>query len=47
MERAIKEQKEEVYLQGQIVTKHLYEPTNGSPVADPKKDLKKELKDTK
>ncbi len=47
VERAIKEQKEEVYLQGQIVTKHLYEPTNGSPVADPKKDLKKELKDTK
>lgn len=47
VERAIKEQKEEVYLQGQIVTKHLYEPTNGSPVTDPIKDLKKELKDTK
>ncbi|WP_297761223.1 efflux RND transporter permease subunit [uncultured Muriicola sp.] len=47
VERAIKEQKEEVYLQGQIVTKILKEPTNGSPVSDPKKDLEKELKDTK
>jgi multidrug efflux pump subunit AcrB len=47
VERAIKEQKEEVYLQGQIATKLLNEPTNGSPVTDPKKDLDKELKDTK
>jgi multidrug efflux pump subunit AcrB len=47
VERAIKEQKEEVYLQGQMVTNILKEPTNGSPVADPKKDLEKELKDTK
>ncbi len=47
VERAIKEQKEEVYLQGQIVTKILNEPTNGSPVSDPKKELEKDLKDTK
>ncbi len=47
VERAIKEQKEEVHLQGQMVTKLLKEPTNGSPVSDPKKDLEKELKDTK
>jgi len=47
VERAIKEQKEEVHLQGQMVTKLLKEPTNGSPASDPKKDLEKELKDTK
>jgi multidrug efflux pump subunit AcrB len=47
VERAIKEQKEEVHLQGQMVSKLLKEPTNGSPNADPKKDLLKELEDTK
>jgi multidrug efflux pump subunit AcrB len=47
VERAIKEQKEEVYLQGQMITNFLKEPTNGSPVTDPKKELEKELKDTK
>ena len=47
VERAIKEQKEEVYLQGQIATKIFNEPTNGSPAPDPKKDLEKKLEDTK
>lgn len=47
VERAIKEQKEEVYLQGQMATKILTKPTNGSPASDLKKDLEKELKDTK
>jgi multidrug efflux pump subunit AcrB len=47
VERAIKEQKEEVHLQGQMVTKLLKEPTNGSPAFDSKIDLEKELKDTK
>ncbi|MBT8284217.1 MAG: efflux RND transporter permease subunit, partial [Flavobacteriaceae bacterium] len=47
VERAIKEQKEEIHLQDQMVTKLLKEPTNGSTVSDPKKDLEKELEDTK
>ncbi len=47
VERAIKEQKEEVHLQDQMVSKLLKEPTNGSPASDPKKDLEKELEDTK
>ncbi|MBT8291000.1 MAG: efflux RND transporter permease subunit, partial [Muriicola sp.] len=47
VERAIKEQKEEIHLQDQMVTKLLKEPTNGSSVSDPKKDLEKELEDTK
>ncbi len=47
VERAIKEQKEEVYLQGQMATKILNEPSNGFPALDPKKDLEKKLEDTK
>jgi multidrug efflux pump subunit AcrB len=47
VERAIKEQKEEIHLQDQMVTKLLKEPTNGSSVSDPKKDLEKELENTK
>jgi len=47
VERAIKEQKEEIHLQDQMVTRLLKEPTNGSSVSDPKKDLEKELEDTK
>ncbi|MEZ2415790.1 efflux RND transporter permease subunit [Muriicola sp. E247] len=47
VERAIKEQKEEIHLQDQMVTKLLKEPTNGSSVSDPEKDLEKELEDTK
>ncbi|MEY8020866.1 efflux RND transporter permease subunit [Muriicola sp. SD30] len=47
VERAIKEQKEEIHLQDQMVTKLLKEPTNGSSVSDPKKDIEKELEDTK
>ncbi len=47
VERAIKEQKEEVHLQDQMVSKLLKETTNGSPDSDPKKDLLKELEDTK
>lgn len=47
VERAIKEQKEEIHLQEQMVTKLLKESTNGSSVSAPKKDLEKEFEDTK
>jgi len=47
VERAIKEQKEEVHLQDQMVTKLLEEQTNGSSTLDPKKDLQKKLENTK
>ncbi|NNJ88736.1 MAG: efflux RND transporter permease subunit [Eudoraea sp.] len=47
VERAIKEQKEGVHLQDQMVTKLLKDQSNGSDASDPKKDLEKELEDTK
>jgi predicted RND superfamily exporter protein len=47
VERAIKEQKEEVFLEDQIVSKLLKEPTNGSDLTEQKEEIIKELADNK
>lgn len=47
VERAIKEQKEEVFLQDQMVSKLLKESTNGSGLSEHKKEIIKELEQNK
>ena len=47
VERAIKEQKEEVFLQDQMVSKLLKDPTNGSGLSEHKQETIKELEKNK